>query len=183
MKLSWMLGLVVFLGILVGTWLLLRKRFDRNQAPATYGYVDRFEREGLPRIGSQTLDGKSFSIGDITSPIVIVNFWASWCGPCVEEFPSMLKLVEALKGKVTIVAISMDEDEADLRAFTKIFDVPRAGFHVLWDKEKKDKPAFGIDKLPESYILGRDRKLIKKVLGIENWATPAAIQYFEDLAK
>jgi hypothetical protein len=77
----------------------------------------------------------------------------------------------------------MDDDEKDLRAFTKLFKVPRMGFEVLWDREKKVMGTYGVGKLPESYIVGPDRKLIRKVLGIENWATESAVSYFNSLAQ
>jgi hypothetical protein len=77
----------------------------------------------------------------------------------------------------------MDDDEKDLRAFTKLFKVPRLGFEVLWDRKGQVKATYAVGKLPESYIVGPDRKLIRKVLGIENWATENAISYFKSLAE
>lgn len=182
-KLRWMVGFVVFVFVLAGLWWALKRKYDANTTPESYGYVSKFEKDGIPPIEAFDLNGKPFDLSKVTTPIVIVNFWASWCGPCVEEFPSMLKLVEALDGKVTIVAVSMDEDEKDLRAFTKLFKVPRKGFEVLWDKEKKVMETYAVGKLPESYIVGSDRKLIRKVLGIEDWASANAISYFESLAE
>jgi thiol-disulfide isomerase/thioredoxin len=182
-KLKWGVGLILFLGLLVISWLALNKRYDADVTPESYSFVERFEKDGIPPIRAVDLSGAQFDLAQIKEPVVIVNFWASWCNPCVEEFPSMLKLVEALKGQVGIVAISMDDDEKDLLAFTKLFNVPRAGFYVAWDKEKKVMADYGVGKLPESYIVGPNRKLIRKVLGIENWASEDAIEYFSELAK
>ncbi len=182
-KQRWMIGFVVFVIVLAGVWWLLKQKYDANTAPESYGYVAKFERDGIPAIEAVDLSGRPFDLAKVDTPVVIVNFWASWCGPCVEEFPSMLKLVEALDGKVTIVAVSMDDEETDLRAFTKLFKVPRKGFEVLWDREKKVMNTYAVGKLPESYIVGPDRKLIRKVLGIEDWATDNAISYFKSLAE
>lgn len=177
-KARWGFGFVAFVCVLVGIWWLLKQKYDANTTPVSFSFVKKFESEGLPPIEALTLEGKPFDLSSVKTPVVIVNFWASWCGPCVEEFPSMLKLIEATKGQVTIVAISMDDDEKDLRAFAKLFKVPRPGFEILWDREKKVMNTYGVGKLPESYIIGPNRKLIRKVLGIENWATPNAIEYF-----
>ena len=182
-KLKWGIGFVVFVGVLVAVWWSLKVKYDANTTPVSFDFVKKFEKEGLPAIDARDLDGKPFDLSKVTAPVVVVNFWASWCGPCVEEFPSMLKLVDAMKGKVAVIAVSMDDDEKDLRAFTRLFKVPRPGFEVLWDREKKVMGVYGVGKLPESYIIGPDRKLIRKVLGIDNWATPNAIDYFESLAE
>lgn len=182
-KLRWMIGFVVFVFVLAGLWWALKEKFDANTTPESYGYVAKFEKDGIPPIEAVDLEGKPFDLSKVDAPVVIVNFWASWCGPCVEEFPSMLKLVDALEGKVTIVAVSMDDDEKDLRAFAKLFKVPRKGFEVLWDKDKKVMETYAVGKLPESYIVGPNRKLIRKVLGIEDWATDNAISYFKTLAE
>lgn len=179
----WGLGFVVFVVVLAGLWWLMKVKFDADKLPKSYEYVEKFEKAGIPEIEAVDLNGRAFDLAKVDTPIVIVNFWASWCAPCVEEFPSMLKLVAALEGKLTIVAVSMDDDEKDLRAFAKLFKVPQPGFEVLWDKDKKVMNTYAVGKLPESYIVGRDRKLIRKVLGIEDWATPNAIDYFKSLAE
>jgi cytochrome c biogenesis protein CcmG, thiol:disulfide interchange protein DsbE len=182
-KLRWGFGFVVFLVVLFGLWWIMKVKFDADVTPESFSYLSKFEKVGVPSIEAVDLLGKPFDLAQVKTPVVIVNFWASWCGPCVEEFPSMLKLVEAMPGQVTIVAVSMDDDEKDLRAFTKLFKVPRPGFEVLWDREKKVMATYAVGKLPESYIVGPDRKLIRKVLGIENWATENAISYFKSLAE
>lgn len=182
-RLWWGLGFGVFALALFGLWWLMKTKYDADQTPGSYEYVSKFEKDGIPPVEAQDLNGKAFDLASVKAPVVIVNFWASWCGPCVEEFPSMLKLVDALDGKVAIVAVSMDDDEKDLRAFTKLFNVPRKGFEVLWDREKKVMNTYAVGKLPESYIVGPDRKLIRKVLGIENWASDNAISYFKSLAE
>lgn len=182
-KMKWGAALVLFLAALVASWFALNKRYDANVTPESYSFVGRFEKEGIPPIQAIELNGEKFDLGKIKEPVVIVNFWASWCNPCVEEFPSMLKLVESLKGQVAVVAISMDDDEKDLVAFAKLFKVPKPGFYVAWDKEKKVMADYGVGKLPESYIVGPNRKLVRKVLGIENWASENAIAYFQELAR
>ncbi len=178
----WGFGFVLFVVALAGTWWLLKLKYDATVVPESFNFVSKFEKDGIPLIEAVDLDGKPFNLSNVKTPVVIVNFWASWCEPCVEEFPSMLKLVDSLKGKVTIVAVSMDDDEKDLRAFTKLFKVPKPGFEVLWDRDKKVMGTYAVGKLPESYIVGPDRKLIRKVLGVENWANPSAISYFQTLA-
>ncbi len=182
-KLIWATGFMVFVALLFGLWWIMKVKFDADVTPEAFTYVAKFEKDGVPPVDAVDLQGSPFDLAKVQTPVVIINFWASWCGPCVEEFPSMLKLVEALPGKVTIVAVSMDDNEKDLRAFAKLFKVPRAGFDVLWDREGNVKRTYAVGKLPESYIVGSDRRLIRKVLGIEDWATENAIAYFKSLSE
>ncbi len=110
-----------------------------------------------------------------------MNFWASWCNPCVEEFPSMVKLVKEFKGDVVILAISEDDQTDDIKVFTKAMGLPEPHFEVVWDKDKRSMKDYGVEKLPESFLVGRDGKLIRKVLGIDNWSSDDALAYFKML--
>lgn len=175
-----LVGLLGFLLGLYGLWVFLKEKYS-FEAPPIYSSVARFERDGVPKIQAKDVLDRSFDLHARPEPLVIVNFWASWCAPCVEEFPSMLKLIKEMKGRVLVVAVSMDDEEKDLRAFLKIFKVPQPGFEVIWDQDKSIGRAYDVGKLPETFIVGADRKLRRKVLGIEDWASPNAMAYFESL--
>ena len=137
------------------------------------------ERDGVPDLTLPRIDGGELSIKELRGQIVIVNFWASWCNPCVEEFPSMLKLVERFKGQIVVYAVATDDDRKDVEAFIKAFGLPKPGFNIVWDNKKEAMKTYGVDKVPESFLVNRDGKLIRKVLGIENWASDNAAQYFD----
>lgn len=174
---------LAFSALVVGVWFALAKKFNVDKAPSSFSVVERFERDGVPSLsGYAYTGGSAVNTAEISAPVLILNFWASWCDPCVEEFSSMLELVEKMKGKVAVVAISQDENEEDMKTFLNLFKVPRPGFYVISDKERAIGAQFAVSKLPESFIAGPDRKLVRKVLGVENWASEPAIQYFSDLA-
>ncbi len=179
----WGLLFAGFVVVLVASWFYLKNRFDMDKTPESFQYVAKFEKEGVPAFQLKTVNGADFDFAALTAPVVVINFWASWCDPCVQEFASMLKLVEQMQGKAAIVAVSMDDDQKDLENFLKLFKVPRPGFEVLWDKDKKISALYGVGKLPESFIVGADRRLVRKVIGIEDWATPQAVSYFKELAE
>jgi thiol-disulfide isomerase/thioredoxin len=61
-----------------------------------------------------TTKGQEIKISEIKSPIVVLNFWASWCLPCVKEFPSLVKFQEKYKGQVTVLGLNGDEDEPEV---------------------------------------------------------------------
>ncbi len=150
-----------------------------NQSPAEFKIIDQMESVGVPDFTLERIDGSPFKLADLKGKVVVVNFWASWCNPCVEEFPSMVKLVDRMKDDVVVVAISTDDKKEDILPFLKAFGVPRPGFEVVWDKDKKVMEQYGIKKIPESFIVGRDFKLVRKVLGVEDWAGEGAIGFFQ----
>jgi peroxiredoxin len=139
------------------------------------------ETEGVPEIALTNIDGKPVKLSDYRGKIVIVNFWASWCNPCVEEFPSMMKLMSQFSNDVVVFAVSEDDNREDIQAFMKAMGLPKPGFEIVWDEKKENMKAWGVEKVPETFLVGRDGKLIRKVLGIENWANEDAIGYFKML--
>jgi peroxiredoxin len=152
-----------------------------NQSPAEFQLIDRMEKDGVQDFELKRLDGSLLRLSSLKGKVVLLNFWASWCNPCVQEFPSMVKLVNQLKGEVVVVAVSADDEMSDIETFIKAFGIPKENFYVLWDKDKAVKQMYGVEKIPESFLIGRDFHLVRKVLGIEDWATPDAVRYFESL--
>ena len=144
--------------------------------------LNQMEEKGVPNFTLTDIKGKSFTLSDYKDKIVIVNFWASWCEPCVDEFPSLIKLIDHFKGDIILIAISADHTEEDLTTFLKAFEAQNNPHMIVaWDKDKKVAADFGTEILPESYILGFHNKLIRKIAGVDNWYAPGAISYFGDL--
>lgn len=158
-----------------------RDQLPVREKPAHYDLIDKMERERVPGIQLPRVDGSQFDLESIKGKIVIVNFWASWCNPCVEEFPSLIKLVEHFNGEVILLAVSTDESRADMEAFLKAFDLPKPHMEILWDPDRKVANSYGVVKIPESFLVGKDLKLIRKVIGIDDWATPDALEFFQSL--
>ena len=154
-----------------------------NRPSESIQILKRLETEGIPAFEVATLDGGVFKSSEIKDKVMIVNFWASWCNPCVTEYPSLLQLVQHYKGEVILLALSMDEDKKDIMSFLKAFGFNRDAVRILRDPEKKVADIFGVSKLPESFLFGRDGKLIRKIVGIEDWYNPNSISYFDSLIK
>lgn len=134
--------------------------------------IDEMANDGLQDFQAETINNSVFKLSDVKQKIVIINFWASWCGPCVEEIPSLLKLVKDFNGDVALVALSLDNDEKQMNDFLKNYDVASPNIFMLKDPNYTLAENFGTFKLPESYILNSERKLIKKVSGSIDWADP-----------
>jgi thiol-disulfide isomerase/thioredoxin len=152
-----------------------------NQSPVGFQLIKQMERDGVPDISLMRVDGTPLKLASLRGKIVIVNFWASWCNPCVEEFPSLIKLMAQFNKDVVVLAVSEDETREDMQAFMKAMGLPRPGIEIVWDEKKENMKAYGVEKIPETFLVGRDGKLIRKVLGIENWANEDAMAYFKML--
>lgn len=155
----------------------------RGMSPPASSYmIDQMEATGIPDFTLPDRTGTPVNFKSIIgNRLIVVNFWASWCAPCVKEFPSLKRLAEKFSDKLLIVAVSNDYEKADLESFLASFgDVPK-NFVVLWDKDKKVADLYGTQVLPESYIAKPDLKLIRKVAGVDEWDSAGAIEFFQRL--
>lgn len=144
--------------------------------------IEQMERDGLPQFSGRTLSGADLELADFKDKVVIVSFWASWCGPCLEEFPSMIELSKKMGDRVQIVAVSQDSNREDIEIFLKAFPgVNNPNFHIVWDETREIGRLYNADRLPESFIAKPGLKLARKIVGSIEWATPDAIKYMESL--
>ncbi len=137
--------------------------------PALYFTLDHFisERGELdlapaPVLKLLSLDGKTYELNDFSEKIIVLNFWASWCPPCLKELPYLVKIAEDHE-EVTILAV-LTSDE--LRKAMPIINgiTPPKNFKFMIDYENASKK-FGTVKLPETYVIGKNRKIIDKFSG------------------
>jgi thiol-disulfide isomerase/thioredoxin len=168
------------LGILFWKW----SQATVSMAPTKITQIGEMETAGMPNFKLATLEGKAVEFKDFQNQVVIVSFWASWCGPCLEEFPSMIELVEKMNGKVKLLAVSQDSSKAEIEAFLKSF--PKSNnpnIYILWDEKHEVGQQYNADRLPETFVAGKDQKLVRKIVGSINWATPDAIRFMEELTR
>lgn len=126
------------------------------------------------------LDGKMISLSDYKGHVVLVNIWATWCPPCVDEMPSMEKLYQELKDEnFEILAISIDAPgENAVSPFMKKYNL---SFPALIDPDGTIKTLYQTTGVPESFIINKDGILIEKIIGPRNWASPEVVRYFREL--
>jgi peroxiredoxin len=148
-----------------------------------------FNLSGKPRLGKGVpapdftlpdLDDKMVSLSDYKGKVVLLNIWATWCPPCVEEMPSMEKLHQELKDEnFEILAVSIDVSGA--QAVIPFMKKHKLSFAALTDTKGAIKSLYQTTGVPESFIIGKDGIIAEKVIGPRDWATPGAILSFRNL--
>ncbi len=130
-----------------------------------------------PAFALKTDNGSTVSVPNTNGKIVILNFWASWCQPCIEETPSLSKLAADFAGKgLVVVGVSVDQDEAAYKAFVQKYHPD-----FLTVRDLKLHEEFGTYMYPETYIIGRDGKVLQKIAEAADWSNPRLTQYIESL--
>jgi cytochrome c biogenesis protein CcmG, thiol:disulfide interchange protein DsbE len=113
--------------------------------------------------------GNVVALADFRGKIVVLNFWASWCAPCVEELPSLNRLADRYKGKdLVVLGVSLDED-AD--AYKDFLSKNQIKFLTLRNPARAVSEQYGTYKLPETYVVSRQGRLLKKYIGPRDWSS------------
>ena len=111
--------------------------------------------------------------------VVLLNFWATWCPPCVQEMPSLIDLQDKLKDKgVTIVGVSIDVDESAYKRFVQQHGV---NFLTVRDPDQKSSGLYGTTGWPETFVIDKNGVLRRKFVGPVNWSDPQIFQYLTSL--
>ena len=130
------------------------------------------------------LAGKPARLSDLRGKIVILNFWASWCPPCVEEAPSLNRLQKYITSRnAVIVGVAADEDRA---AYQKFLLDQGISFPTYRDPATKDQKSpiavsYGTSMIPETYVIDRRGKIARKFIGFQQWDSPEMLAYFDIL--
>lgn len=110
--------------------------------------------------------------------VVVLNFWASWCAPCVEELPSLNALQQMLPG-VTIVGVSMDQDRDAYTAFVKRHPM---NFTTVVDTSQHTNGLYNTYRPPETYVIDKSGIIQRKFIGPQNWTSPEIVNFLRQLS-
>ena len=147
---------------------------QNNARPVAIG--DTAPDFSVPALPSGLLDLKSYR-----GQIVVLNLWATWCPPCVEETPSLVQFAEKMKTHgVVVLGISVDEDSNALQNFVQEYHI---SYPIGRDPDRSLSARYGTVQFPETYILDRRGRLAEKVIGATDWNDQRMQNFVLDLAR
>ena len=138
------------------------------------------------RIGSAAPDftvqdaGRAVTLSQFKGQVVVLNFWATWCPPCIEEMPSLVQMQQRMRAKgVTVLAVSVDVDQSNYQRFLRDHNVDLLSVR---DADQKSNALYGTFKFPETYIIDRNGVVRRKFIGAVDWTEPDVIEYLSKLS-
>ncbi len=149
-------------------------------------YVTKGYHSG-PKEGSQAPEfslpnasGQTQSLSQFSNQVILLNFWATWCSPCVSEMASLDHLYQKYKDKgFVVLAVSVDEE--GWKAINEFLKKIPVTFPILLDSEFKVADFYGTYQVPESYLINRKGQIVDKILGAKEWDSPEMISKIEKI--
>lgn len=164
-----------------------QKSSEKGTAPPLNGWMQNFTPSETPApappFEALAEDGARVSLADFRGKLVLINFWATWCLPCIREMPTLVRLQNARGGdRFTVLALSQDlegwKQVAPFRARLKLERLP-----MLVDEDTRISQAYNIIGMPTTILIGRDGKEIGRLVGVSEWDSKEAlalIDYYLD---
>ena len=120
---------------------------------------------------------RSFDLAQSRGHIVVLNFWATWCQPCIQELPSLMALQKQMP-QVQVVAVSIDDDPQAYKDFLKEYSVT---LYSIRDGSEGANLKFGSVQVPETFIIDRTGSVRRKFIGAQDWTNPEVTSYLGKL--
>ena len=145
----------------------------------------------VPAYTAKRLDGTDVSLESLRGKVVVLNVWATWCGPCRQEMPALEKLQERFAGQdLEIVAVSVDAPigtvgssgrvGGDVRGYVEEMGL---SFTILTDPSRSIEQLFLVQGLPTTFIIDKDGRIDQKIVGARAWDDETYAQYFAELLR
>lgn len=128
----------------------------------------------------KNLEGKDVTLSDYKGKVVFINFWAKWCGPCVQEMPSIDRLGKAVSGSdIVVLIINIGESEEVIGKF-----ITDNGYSLetLLDKHKSVSSKYGVRSIPSTYIINKKGEIVGTKIGSHEWDSQGVIDILKGLA-
>lgn len=130
-----------------------------------------------PELRLQDLNGQSFDLEDSRGEVILVNFWASWCRPCVKEIPSLSRLVDKMADQpFRVVTVNIGESEEDIREFLKTMQI---NFDILLDKDGNALRDWKVYAYPSNYLINQQGQITHSYRGALQWDAPHIVETIE----
>ena len=133
-----------------------------------------------PKIKLTSISGETMELAALKGKVVLVNFWATWCPPCIKEIPSLIKAYDDLKSKgFEILAFSIDSNGKKIvPGFVKEHGI---NYPVILDVDQKYARSFSVFGVPENILINKKGKIVTKKYGADDWGDPIIRKEIEAL--
>ena len=163
--------------ILITLWATPGPRFSDNMLRTIRSLDAQIVDRPAPMFEARDLSGRVHSLSDYRGKVVVLNFWASYCQPCKDEFPSFAMMARMFSEELVVIAVSHDEDMSQLVGFLEEqFPSGELPLVVLSDPSARIAALYGTDKLPETYLIDRHGAVIVRLVNARDWMTPEMIR-------
>ncbi|MDE1175247.1 MAG: TlpA disulfide reductase family protein [Edaphobacter sp.] len=142
---------------------------DRGQHPQQ---VNKPAPQFTVSDGTQSAD-----LAKLRGKVVLLNFWATWCAPCIDELPSLMELQQRMP-QVAVIAISRDEDPDVYKRFLSKYQL---NLLTIRDPSLRIQDLYGTVQIPETYVIDRQGNLRRKFVSAQNWTSPEIMEYLSKL--
>ena len=142
---------------------------DRGDHPAQVGMI-------APDFSVHD-EGQTVSLDRYRGKTVVLNFWASWCAPCIEELPSLINLQKQMP-QIVVVAVDFNDEESSYRQFITDNHIDLL---TIRDASQKSNLAFGTTRPPETYIIDAQGRIRRKFIGAQDWTSSEIENYLRNL--
>ena len=121
---------------------------------------------------------RTVSLHDLHGKIIVLNFWTSWCAPCIEEMPSLVQMQKRMGNKITVVGVAVDTEDDEYHAFLRNHGID---FLTVLDSAKNSYNLYGATGYPETTIIDRNGMARRKFVMAVDWSTPEIVEYLNKL--
>jgi len=143
-------------------------------------FADEDPPVNAPEFSLASLEGRELTLNDYRGKYLLVNFWATWCGPCKVEMPSLELLYRKFQ-KRNFAMIAVSNDIFGAQVVKPYIQAQNFTFPVGLDPKLKVSNQFGVISLPTTFLIDPQGKIIGVLNGAENWADPKTLLYFDQL--
>ena len=127
------------------------------------------------------MDAKTVNLKDYRGRFVLLNFWATWCSPCLKEMPDFEKAyLQMGHDKLVVLAVGMGESIEKIKAFSNKYGF---SFPLLADNKMEITKLYGVRNIPVTYMIGPDGVVLGRALGIRDWASPDLLTFINSRLK
>ena len=168
------------------TWsilaLTLISALDLVAASTSSATTDLYVATGMQRMKGQlaapsfalkTLDGQPVDSASLRGKVVMINFWATWCGPCKEEMPTLQRLRQSFHAnEFELLAVTTDQQKEAIDGFVKALGLV---FPIVLDESKDVSAAFGVRGLPTTVLIGKNGQVLGRAVGPRDWDSQEAV--------